>query len=185
MGRFVLPGVIASILSIAGSTRDAVAEAWPEWGAGLHYTHWGGQYSTQGVGGRVRWEPFEYLGVDLTADFLGNEHAFDVPVGFHLYVPLTVLDGWRVRPLAGLCTVISLRRTQTIETSASDDIRFGFRLGAGTEVAVSDKFWLFADAKWERYLGHSRQVSTWSSALDGELSPTDQLAIAIGIGMEL
>lgn len=179
---------LASSTAHAEPAAPAAASSFFEdstWGAGLHYAHWEGAYASQGVGGRLRWEPFEYFGVDLTSEFLGNDGGFDIPVGFQLFVPVALGGGVRVRALAGLCTMMSLSKSASVEASAGDDIRFGFRFGGGAEMALGDRLWLFADAEWERYLGHSRKVSAWSSALDGDLGVTDRLALAIGLGIHL
>jgi len=180
--RRVALALVSPALSALALAAPAAAH---EWGAGLHYSRWDGDYTSQGIGSRFRWEPLSWLGFELTGELLAHEGAFDIPAGFQVYTPLDLGGGVRVRALAGLCTTVSLSRSASVEASAGDDIRMGFRLGGGAEWAIGDVVWLFADAKWERYLGHSRKVSAWSSALDGELGVTDRLALAIGLGVGL
>lgn len=163
---------------------------WDDLGASLGYGRWDSSvYTSEGLATRIRWEPLEHFGLDLTSDFLSTEgagaKAFDIPIGFHLYVPFELGWGVRVRALAGLCVDVSLARQAVPGTTASDDVRLGFRLGGGAEVRLGGRFWAFLDTKWERYLGHASKGSVWSAGLDGELDVSDRLAVSIGLGVNL
>lgn len=171
------------------ATGATATSLWDELGTSLGYGRRdGATYSSEGLATRIRWQPLEHFGLDLTGDFLLTEGAgaksLDVPVGFHLYVPFDLGWGLSARALAGLCVDFSLARTGSVGATASDDVRFGFRLGGGLEYALTGPLWLYADAKWERYYGHSRGVSAWSSSLGGEIRPTDMLSVAAGIGVD-
>ncbi len=170
-------------------TSPALANPFPELGVQVHYAQWEGEYSSHGAGGRFRWEPLSWLGVEGTFEALITEHeagrTIDMPIGSQVYLPWEFLPGARARALAGLCAMISLSRGATAHASDSDDIQLGFKAGAGLEVALGGGWTAFSDLAWQRYLGHSRQVSVWSDALDGELRPVDRLTFAIGFGMGL
>lgn len=150
-----------------------------------HYSHWEGAYSSQGVGGRFRWEPLPWLGLEGTLEVLttsrGDERRLDVPLGSRVYAFYEPTPGFRVSGALGLCAMFSLSESARPGAAARDDIQLGFRLAAGAEVELGERLSAFIDAGWQRYLGHSGEVSVWSDALDGELRPVDQVVMALGL----
>ncbi len=156
------------------------------WGLGVGYAYWDGSYASQGVATRARWEPLEFFGVELTMDLLASPgERIDIPFGFFLYAPLAITHDFRVRPLAGLCGMISAGGKGTPDGARQDDVQLGFRLGAGLEYAVSDTWSLYGDATWQRYYGHAKEGSGWTADLTGDIVPTDRVAVAIGLGFHL
>jgi len=150
-----------------------------------HYSQWEGPYSSHGAGGRFRWEPLDWLGVEGTLEVLmteeGGQRRIDVPLGSRAYAFWNALAGVRLVGSLGLCAMFSMSDAPGTHTSSADDLLIGFRLAGGAEFAVSDRLSLFGEVGWQRYLGHSRKVSVWSDALDGALRPVDQLATALGL----
>lgn len=175
-------------LSVIGAA-PAMAETWPEVGLQVHYAQWEGSYSSHGTGGRIRWEPLTWLGVEgtfealLTDDEAGSQ--IDIPIGSQVYFPWEFYPGARARALVGFCAMVSLSRGATPRASDSDDIQLGVKAGGGFEIALGGGWTTFADLAWQRYLGHSREVSVWSDKLDGELRPIDRLTFALGLGVGL
>ncbi len=171
------------------SNAAEVAGPWPEVGLQLHYSQWEGPYSSYGTGGRFRWEPLSWLGVEGTVEavFTDSEagRQIDIPLGSQVYLPWEFVPGARARALVGLCAMLSLSRGATPHATDSDDIQLGVKAGAGLEVALGGGWTVFSDLAWQRYLGHSREVSVWSDAIDGELRPIDRLTFALGLGVGL
>ncbi len=184
--------LVRVVVGVAVTSPAPAAEAagpWPELGLQVHYAQWEGAYTSHGTGGRFRWEPLAWLGVEGTIEALMTESAagsqVDIPLGSQVYVPWEFIAGARARAMVGLCAMLSLSRGATPNASDSDDIQLGFKLGGGLEAALGAGWTVFGDVAWQRYLGHSREVSVWSDAIDGELRPIDRLTFAIGLGLGL
>ena len=172
---------VASPPEVLAEVEDARSEL----GVAAHYSQWEGPYSSHGAGGRFRWEPLTWLGVEGTLEVLmteeGGQRRIDVPLGSRAYAFWEPTGGVRLVGSLGLCAMFSMSDSTGANTAAADDLLLGFRLAAGAEVALTDRLSLFGDVGWQRYLGHSRKVSVWSDALDGELRPVDQVAVALGL----
>jgi hypothetical protein len=184
------PWVMSCVLFlVAIDTRSASAgPSWPELGLQAHYTRWEGDYSSQGVGGRFRWEPLSWFGVEGLLEALFSEDGpstIEIPIGAQVYFPWEFVPRARARAIAGTCGMVTLSRGASPHASDSDDVSIGVKLGGGLEVALGGGWTLFSDVAWQHYLGHSRQVSVWSDALDGDLTGSDRLTIAVGLGMGL
>jgi len=179
----VIPALLLALGPLAPAAR--AAGSFPELALQTHYALWEGPYTSHGIGGRFRWEPLTWLGIDGTFEALVSETSVDLPIGFQLYAPWEFAPGWRARALAGMCFMLSLARGQTPHSSDSDDIRFGFRVGTGLEVALGGRWSVFSDVALHRYFGHSRQVSVWSDGLDGEIVTLDRVTFALGLGIGL
>lgn len=194
--------LLSGLLALSGALAEGRARAEPSpssavrgqsenafdrlWGLGVGYAYWDGSYASQGVATRARWEPLEYFGVELTMDLLASPgKRFDIPFGFFLYAPIAITHEFRVRPLAGLCGMISAGGKGTPDGARSDDVQLGFRLGGGLEYALGDDWSLYADATWQRYYGHAHAGEGWTSSLTGDIVPTDRVAVAIGLGLHL
>jgi hypothetical protein len=187
-GTIVLVTVVATGQAMASPPEGVsagVQETRSELGVGAHYSHWEGPYSSHGAGGRFRWEPLSWLGVEGTLEVLmteeGGQRRIDVPLGSRAYAFWEPTGGVRLVGSLGLCAMFSMSDASGANTAAADDLLLGFRLSVGAEVALTDRLSLFGDVGWQRYLGHSRKVSVWSDALDGELRPIDQAAVALGL----
>ena len=173
--------------------RDAVAapreRLFPELALTSHYARWEGRYSSQGVGGRFRWEPLTWLGVEGLAEVVFAESAegsrVDIPIGSQVYFPYELLPRLRVRGLLGLCAMVSMSRGKAANAADADDLQIGVKAGGGLEVALGGSWMAYGDLAWQRYLGHGRKVSVWSDALDGSLTPVDHLTLAIGLGVAI
>lgn len=183
-------GMIALSATVAFE-GDAVAAdgAWPELGLQVHYAQWEGPYSSYGTGGRFRWEPLAWLGVEGTLEAVLTDGTagsrIDIPIGAQIYVPWELTTGFRTRAIAGVCGLLSKSRGATPTSTDADDVQVGFKAGAGFELALGGGWSAFTDLMWQRYVGHSRQVSVWSNALDGELVAVDRMTFALGLGVGL
>lgn len=136
-------------------------------------TAWAGSYGGAGVGGRIRWEAFRYLGLDLFGETLlvqnptGIRH--DHPIGFNLYVPLRLTEKLRVRPLVGMCAVVSFIQPTEPGAPRADDILLGIHAGLGAEYALWRFFSLFLDVKGVGWTGHDRSVGGWTGSVANEV----------------
>jgi hypothetical protein len=144
-------------------------------GIGAYATGWHGAYGGAGVGGRIRVEPLSWLGVDLFGEALlvqsptGIRH--DHPIGFNLYVPFRLGSVVRVRPLFGMCVVMSFIEPTQSQAPRADDVLFGAHLGAGLEFALGSRVTLFAEGKAVVWMGHDRTVEGWTGAVGNEVMP--------------
>lgn len=127
-----------------------------------------GTYSAGGIGGRVRYEAFRWLGLDLYAEAMivsiprGLRH--DHPVGFNLFVPFRVGERVRLRPLIGMCVTPSFIHPDNPQAKTADTILVGAHLGGGVEVALHDRLSFFAEAKAIAWWGNDRSVEGWTTA---------------------
>jgi opacity protein-like surface antigen len=188
LGMTIL-AVLATLGQAAASPPEVVVGEQGEGRGSLaiaaHYSQWEGPYSSHGAGGRFRWEPLDWFGVEGTLEVLmteeGGQRRVDVPLGSRAYAFWNAVPGVRLVGSLGLCAMFSMSDAPGTNTSSADDLLIGFRIGGGAELELSDRLSLFGEAGWQRYLGHSRKVSVWSDALDGALRPVDQLAVALGL----
>lgn len=146
-----------------------------------------GDYSALGVGGRLRWEPLPFFGMEVFAETTWVEwpgaSRQDVPLGFNLYVPFSLTDWLRVRAMAGLCVSFSFIESAFDDRTNADDVRFGIHAGGGVELALGDRVSIFLDAQWFGYLGHDRSVDDYSAALADAL--TDEHALQFDLGLTI
>ena len=89
-----------------------------EWALAAYGTGHAGSYLAGGIGGRIRWEPFDGIPLGMEAyleativEWPGEGFRHDYPNGFNLYVPLRV-DDVRVRPVLRLLRHPELRRAR-------------------------------------------------------------------------
>lgn len=182
--RIVLTAIATLILFFAPTHAEAQPEAAEapfeedvvqtafdrEWALGIYGTGWVGDYSGAGVGGRLRWEPFELLGFDVWAESLlvewpgGLRH--DHPVGFNIYVPIEIVPEVRFRPMLGLCASFSLIEPQEQDGPRADDVQFAIHGGAGIEFSPNRTFSIFVDVQAFGYLGHDRTAEGWTGSVD-------------------
>jgi hypothetical protein len=156
-------------------TTHAVSAFDRTFGIGAYATGWHGAYGGYGVGGRVRLEPWRFLGVDLFGEALlvatpaGVRH--DHPIGFHLYMPFRVTESVRLRPLVGMCVVASFIEPTEPHAPRADDVLVGAQVGAGVDVALHSRVSLFAEAKAVVWVGHDRSVQGWTGAVGNQVEP--------------
>lgn len=204
-GTLALPLSLALTLSaVAGPPRRARADegAPPDVAAaasagafdrdfalGVYFSSWSGDYGSRGVGFRIRWEPLDELGVEVFSEVLsvdtgGRGDQTVIPAGFSLYLPIALVEGVRVRPLAGFCTLLSF--AEGADGGASNDVLFGVHAGVGAEVALSSRWSLFADAVYQGYFGHPPEGGRWTNAKDtSEIARTDSFQATIGAAFHL
>lgn len=138
-------------------------------------TGWEGTYGGAGLGGRLRWEMFPRLGLEVFGEALlvqstaGLRH--DHPIGFNLFVPFRFGERFRLRPLLGLCAVLSFIDSSQPNAPGANDVLLGVHAGVGAEVALSEGISLFAEAQAVAWAGHDRAVQGWTGAVGNELKP--------------
>lgn len=137
---------------------------------------WAGSYLAGGIGGRVRWEPFAELGVEVfgeghLVEWAGAGIRHDHQIGFNLYVPLELAPGIRLRPLFGFCTVFSLIEPEPSTAPRADDVLFGAHAGLGIEFAIEAWGSFFIEAQGAVWAGHDRSQSRWTGAIEDTYAP--------------
>ena len=179
--------------SVAGSaqrTRWADRHAFErDFAIGIYGLGWAGPYLGGGGGVRLRWEPFDKLGVEVYSDHLAIEDPdgvrHDHPIGFNLFVPFRIGERWRIRPLFGFCTVFSFVHPDQEGVDRIDDVHFGAHLGAGVELALNKWTSLFVDVQGIAYVGHSRTAGGWSVHVGDQLDLWGVLQGQVGIQVHL
>lgn len=184
-------------ISLALVTLSAVALATPAvagpfdaaTGLAVYGTGWDGDYDALGVGGRARLELGETIGVDVFAEIgdveIPETERTDLVVGFDLYVPFSIVDGVRLRPLFGFCADFSFVEPHHAHAPRSDDIGFGVHAGGGIEVALGGSLSVFGDVQQVVWFGHDRSASRWTGALDGDIEATTTTQGRVGIQLHL
>lgn len=137
------------------------------------------------MGGRLRWEPFDLLGIDLFTEHLvvdnpGGGLRHDHPIGFNLYVPVALTPTFRFRPLFGFCAVFSLIEPAQEGAPRADDVLFGVHGGAGIEWAPIAFLSLFLDVQATAYLGHDRSSHGWTGDVAEQYSTFAVVQASLG-----
>ncbi len=186
--RWFISGVGVLLLVLSANVAEAQEQGGgpfqKDFALGVYGLGWTGPYEGAGVGFRARWEPFERLGVDVYSEHLlvqdpeGLRH--DHPVGFNLYVPFSLTEYLRLRPLFGFCAVFSMVHPDA-QTDRLDDVHFGIHAGAGLELALGRHFSTFLDIQATGYLGHGREIGGWSAHVGDQLDAWLVWSGAIGI----
>lgn len=148
---------------------------------------WAGSYLAGGVGGRLRWEPFAELGVEV----FGEGHVVEWPlgirhdhqIGFNLYVPFELLPGFRIRPLFGFCTVFSLIEPPDASAPRADDVLFGAHAGVGIELAVETWGSWFLEGQAAVWAGHDRSQSRWTGTVEDTYAPFATAQVLTGFAV--
>lgn len=144
-------------------------------GLGAYATGWAGAYGGGGVGGRIRYEAFSFLGLDLFGEALivpvahGLRH--DHPIGFNLFVPFRVGQVVRLRPLLGMCVTASFFHPEEVGAPRADTILVGAHAGGGLELALHDRLSFFLEAKAVAWFGNDRSVQGWTGVVGGDVKP--------------
>ncbi|MGE0786913.1 MAG: hypothetical protein AB7S26_14670 [Sandaracinaceae bacterium] len=157
-----------------------------EFGIALYATGHAGSYYAGGVGGRVRWEPFDGIPLGMEAyveatlvDWPGDGFRHDYPNGFNLYVPIRA-DDFRFRPFFGFCDILSFVEPTQEGAPRADDVMFGAHAGIGAELAVHSMASVFADLQFNGYMGHDRSAGGWTGGVDEEFAFFWNLQLNIG-----
>lgn len=176
--------VLARPASAQDAPADAISAFDREFAVAVYGTGHAGSYLAGGVGGRLRWEPFDWLGVEayLEATLVdwpgGLRH--DYPNGFNVYIPLRVGD-FRFRPFLGFCDILSFIEPQEQHAPRADDVLFGAHAGVGAEWGVHSMWSLFADLQANFYGGHDRTAEGWTGGVDEELTFFWNLQLNVGV----
>lgn len=148
---------------------------------------WGGSYFAGGIGGRIRWEPFEELGFDVFGEGLvvdwpvGIRH--DWQVGFNMYYPIELAPGFRLRPLFGFCTVFSLIEPDPSTAPRADDVLFGAHAGIGFEIAIEMWGSWFIEAQGAVWAGHDRSQTRWTGTVEDTYAPFGTAQLLTGFAV--
>jgi hypothetical protein len=189
MTRLLGSGLVLSALVASAEPTLVTQPSKPEpfahrFGFAGYAMGWAGTYGAGGVGGRIRFEAFPRLGLDLFGEALvvavprGFRH--DHPIGFNLFVPFRVSQAMRLRALLGMCVTASFLHPESPMAPRADTILVGAHVGGGVEVALHDRLSAFADAKAVAWWGNDRSVEGWTSATtDLRWSFVGQLAIGL------
>jgi hypothetical protein len=145
---------------------------------------WAGSYGGGGVGGRIRFEAFPRLGLDLFGEAVavavprGFRH--DHPIGFNLFVPFRVSQAVRLRALLGMCVTASFLHPDSPMAPRADTILVGAHVGGGVELALHSRLSAFLDGKAVAWWGNDRSVEGWTSAtMDLRWSFVGQLSMGL------
>ena len=155
-----------------------------EFAVGVYATGHAGSYLAGGIGGRLRFEPFELLGVEVyleatVVDWEGGGFRHDYPNGFNLYIPIRV-DDVRFRPLVGFCDILSFVEPEQDGAPRADDVLIGAHAGFGAEFAVHSMGSLFVDLQVNLYGGHDRSVAGWTGGVGEDLVPFWNVQLNVG-----
>lgn len=178
------------VAPIADVQQEAEPAFDKTWALGAYLNTWrAGDYDAFGVGGKLRFEPLSWLGVEVFAEIYDVDWPTasrqDVPIGFSLYIPIALTDWLRVRPMLGACSTFSFIESKREGAPGADDVLFGVHGGAGVELAVAQEWSIFLDAQGVVWTGHDRTVEGWTGAVGEELSTTSNLQLSFGLQMHL
>ncbi|CAN5422804.1 hypothetical protein BH09MYX1_BH09MYX1_18710 [soil metagenome] len=128
-------------------------------------------YVFGGVGGQVRFRPFERLRVDLFFDnFFGEaDHAMrhDHEVGGTIQYAIVSTPRFVLYPILGACAMWAMLMPN--EGPGVSDIRFGLHGGIGAEVALGAGFSLALNVEAVPYLGHEMRAYDRTAFVDNTL----------------
>jgi len=144
----------------------------------------GGDYLAGGVGGRLRWEPLSWLGIEVYLEATHVEWPgalrHDYPNGFNLYVPIRA-GNFRVRPFFGFCDVLSFVEPSAQGAPRADDVMFGAHAGIGAEWSFHSHWSVFIDGQIDVYAGHDRASGGWTGNVDEKLRPFWTAQLNLGV----
>ena len=135
----------------------------------------GGDYRSDGLGGRVRWEPGVGVGLDLYLEAAvvqvdGGGFRHDYPNGFNVFVPMR-LGPVRARAFAGFCDILSFVEPAQPGAPRADDVLIGAHVGLGAEWAITPAWSLFVEGQTDLYAGHDRSSGGWTGDVAEDLLP--------------
>ncbi|MBX7194322.1 MAG: hypothetical protein K1X94_19860 [Sandaracinaceae bacterium] len=151
---------------------------------GVYASGWAGSYLAGGVGGRLRWEIFDDFGIELFGEAhvveSGSGIRHDHQVGFNVYVPIRLGAGLRLRPLLGMCAVISMVEPTEQLAPRADDILFGAHAGLSLEWSANEWLALFVEAQGVGWAGHDRSLNRWTGAISDTYVPFGTAQVILG-----
>ena len=121
---FLLVLVVVAAPARAGSEPKSSFSR--QFALGGYATGLEGAYGGGGVGGRAHWRMASWVELDLFADALiiespaGLRH--DHPIGFNLFFPIELSSHTRLRPLIGMCAVLSMIEPDQDHAPRADDV---------------------------------------------------------------
>ncbi|HEY8427938.1 MAG TPA: hypothetical protein VIL20_06165 [Sandaracinaceae bacterium] len=187
--------ILTALVMFASTPAFAQSEPEPpisafdrEWALAGYATGHAGSYLAGGIGGRLRWEPLDWLGLEayLEATIVdwpgGLRH--DYPNGFNVYLPIRAGD-FRFRPFLGFCDILSFIEPEEQHAPRADDVLFGAHVGAGVEWAVHSMWSVFADLQANFYAGHDRTANGWTGGVDEQLSFFWYVQLNVGAQLHL
>jgi hypothetical protein len=142
-----------------------------------------GSYLAGGVGGRLRWEFFEWLGVEayLEATLVdwpgGIRH--DYPNGFSFFVPIRAGD-FRFRPYLGICDILSFIEPEQPHAPRAGDVLIGARPAQASASRCIRSSSVFADLQANFYAGHVARGG-WTGGVGGGLHALLEHQLNIGV----
>ncbi|GAB4198346.1 MAG: hypothetical protein OHK0013_07400 [Sandaracinaceae bacterium] len=184
LGTSLAPTTARADAPFAASPDEAGLAAEHPFGFGVYVSGWLGSYAAAGVGGRLRWEPFDELGVEVFGEAHYVDHApglrHDHQLGFDLYVPIRLGAGFRLRPLFGFCVVISMIEPVEQHAPRADDVLFGAHAGVGLEWSANEWLALFVEAQGTGWMGHDRSTERWTGAISDTYVPFGTAQVILG-----
>jgi hypothetical protein len=192
---FVLVLLLAPRVAAQDEVVEEIPPEAPSFGAldrpfaiGGYVSGWAGSYLAGGIGGRVRWEPFDELGVEVfgeghVVEWAGAGIRHDHQIGFDLYVPITLVPGVRLRPLFGFCTVFSLIEPDPATAPRADDVLFGAHAGLGLEIGISTWGSFFVEAQGAVWAGHDRSQTRWTGTVEDTYAPFGTAQLITGFAV--
>lgn len=194
----IVLGFVVLVAAPATAQDEAPEEVPPEtsspaaldrpFSIGGYVSGWAGSYLAGGVGGRIGWEPFDELGVQVfgeghVVEWAGAGIRHDHQIGFDLYIPITLVPGVRLRPLFGFCTVFSLIEPDPATAPRADDVLFGAHAGLGLEIGISTWGSFFVEAQGTVWAGHDRSQSRWTGAVEDTYAPFGTAQLITGFAV--
>ena len=150
-------------------------------GIAAYGTGEGGSYAGGGLGGRLRIQPWRFVGVDLFGEamLVASPHGIrhDHPIGFNLFAMFR-FGRVALKPLLGACVTFSFIEPTEADAPRADDVLFGPHAGLGLEVALHRRLSFFAEGKAVLWFGHDRALQGWTGAVGGNVQP-----FVVGQGM--
>lgn len=147
-----------------------------------------GNYRAAGLGGRARWEPFRWFGLEayLEATLVDWPGAMrhDYPNGFNAYVPIRVGD-FRIKPFLGFCDIVSFIEPAQPGAPRADDVLMGLHTGVGGEWSRGRLWSLFADLQVNVYAGHDRTARQWTGGVDEQFAAFWNVQLNLGAQLHL
>jgi hypothetical protein len=184
--------LLLAILLLAPNSARAQSRTDPAprspWGTQLavafYATGHAGSYLAGGIGGRLRYEPFEWLGAEayLEATIVEWPGAFrhDYPNGFNIYTPIRI-DDVRIKPYIGFCDILSFIEPAQALAPRADDVLFGAHAGVGIEIALHRFVSVFADVQGNVYMGHDRTAEMWTGGVGEDFVPFWNIQLNLGV----
>ena len=141
---------------------------------GTRASGWIGDYAAPGVGGHLKIQPFEWIGVEAFADNFAmtaeDTVRHDHVIGFSLYLPSLIGDrSFFISPTLGTCVDFRFVHPLEGDRPATRDILFGIHGGLMSELFVWRGLAVELNATVYAYLGHDTGTERWTSRISNHL----------------